>query len=67
VYGNGGASGFDSPVKIAFAELRSGILSRVDGHNAFAEQVGDQDIAGDTDEFGAMKDRLEAFLSFMVS
>ena len=59
--------GFDSPVKIAFAELRTGMLSRADVHNAFAAQVGDHDVTGDTDEFGAMKDRLEAFLSFMES
>jgi hypothetical protein len=44
-----------------------GMLSRVDVHNAFVAQVGDHDVTGDTDEFGAMKDRLEAFLSFMES
>jgi hypothetical protein len=48
--------GFDSPVKIAFAELRTGMLIRVDVHNAFAAQVGNHDIIGDTDDFGALKD-----------
>lgn len=59
--------GFDSPAKIAFAELRTGLLSRVDVHTAFAAQVADIDVVADAVEYGDVKTRMEAFLSFMDS
>jgi hypothetical protein len=55
--------GFDSPAKIAFAELRTKLLSRVDVHTAFAAQVGDHDVIGNVVDYSEVKARLEAYLS----
>ena len=46
--------GFDTPSKLAFAEVRKGILSRVQFHQAFAAEVGGELEISDTDDYGSL-------------
>jgi hypothetical protein len=54
--------GFDSPEKVAFAELRTGILSRVNMHEAFAAQVGERISVSGDDDYAAVKAKVEAII-----
>jgi hypothetical protein len=54
--------GFDTPEKIAFAELRLRILSRVDMHNVFAAQIAERVSVSDDDDYAAVKAKVGAFL-----
>jgi len=55
--------GFDSPSKLAFAEIRTGLLSRVQTHNAFAEVVGAEPEIEVTIDYGTIVARLRERLS----
>lgn len=55
--------GFDSPLKLAFAEIRTGILSRVQTHNAFAEIVGAEPEIEIIIDYGTIVARLRERLS----
>ena len=55
--------GFDAPQKLAFAELRSGIFSRVDVHTAFAAEVEHIPPINAGDDYGAVKTRMANYLT----
>ena len=57
--------GFDTPEKIAFAELRLRILSRVDVHNAFEAQIGERVLVSDDDDYATVKARVGTCLSLI--
>jgi hypothetical protein len=58
--------GYDSPEKVAFAELRLRILSRVDMHNAFAAQTREWVLVGDdNDDYSAVKAKIGAYISLV--
>jgi hypothetical protein len=50
--------GYDSPSKLAFAEIRTGFLSRVQTHQAFAEEVGAEPEIEATMDYGTLVARL---------
>ena len=55
--------GFDSPLKLAFAEIRTGLLSRVQTHQAFAEVVGVEPEIEVAIDYGTLVARLREQLS----
>ena len=55
--------GFDSPSKLAFAEIRTGLLSRVQTHQAFAEVIGAEPEIEVTMDYGTLVARLRKQLS----
>jgi hypothetical protein len=57
--------GFDCPEKIAFAELRPRILSRVDVHNAFRAVLNEPVLVSDEDDYASVKARVGAYLSII--
>ncbi|HEY5329390.1 MAG TPA: DEAD/DEAH box helicase [Acidobacteriaceae bacterium] len=57
--------GFDSPAKVAFAELKTRLLSRVDVHTAFAADIATGVLAEDGVDYSSVKANVAAFLSFM--
>jgi hypothetical protein len=60
--------GFDSPEKVAFAEVKSALLSRVDIHTAFATYgMANHVSISEGDDYGAVKAKIAAFVEFMDS
>jgi hypothetical protein len=57
--------GFDCPEKIAFAELRPRILSRVDVHKAFEAMLDEPSLVSDEDDYAGVKARVGAYLSII--
>lgn len=55
--------GFNSPSKLAFAEIRTGFLSRVQTHQGFAEEVGAEPEIEVTLDYGTLLARLREQLS----
>lgn len=54
--------GFDTPSKLAFADLRRGLLSRVQFHRAFAVEVGEELEVSNTDDYASVVGRMRAEL-----
>jgi hypothetical protein len=52
LYGDGHACGFESPQKLAFAELKTGVFSRVDMHIAFAREMKQIPAIAAGDDYG---------------
>jgi hypothetical protein len=55
--------GFDSPAKIAFAELRPKFLTRVQWHKAFTAQVNERVLISDEDDYTTVKARIGMYLT----
>ncbi len=55
--------GFDSPSKLAFTEIRTGLLSRVQAHQAFAEMIGAEPEIEVAIDYGTLVSRLRKQLS----
>jgi hypothetical protein len=55
--------GFDSPLRLAFAEIRTGLLSRVQTHQAFAEMIGSEPEIEVAIDYGTLVSRLREQLS----
>lgn len=54
--------GFDTPSKLAFADLRKGLLSRVQYHRAFVEEIGESLDAERTDDYASLVGRMGRLL-----
>ncbi len=55
--------GFDSPTKLAFSEIRTGLLSRVQAHKAFTEMIGPEPKIEVEIDYGTLVSRLREQLS----
>ncbi len=54
--------GFDTPAKLAFADVRKGLFSRVQFHKAFAVEVGDSMEAEKSDDYASLVRRMHLLL-----
>jgi hypothetical protein len=54
--------GFDTPSKLAFAEARKGLLSRVQVHRAFATEVGKELDIDATEDYGSVVAKMRKHL-----
>lgn len=55
--------GFDAPAKLAFADLRKHLLSRVQVHAAYAAEVGDHPSLDPTDDYRTLVRKIGQILS----
>jgi hypothetical protein len=54
--------GFDTPLKLAFAEVKSGLLSRVQIHRAYASEINQNLDIDSTEDYGSIVARIRGAL-----
>lgn len=56
--------GFDTPNKLAFADIKRSFISRVQAHEAFAQVVAHPPEFANTEDYQQVIDRMRAYLAF---
>lgn len=57
--------GFDTPNKLAFSDIKRGLLSRVQTHQAYTTLVEHEQEFLNSNEYPEVVDRMRAYLAFM--